>query len=179
MPEDLGWTGVPHWGWPDGEDSVFWVEGSVFEESGVLSHSVVKWDIVVLAPATEWMEKEDWVLVAQLDELFSSVLKEENVSIMERISNLEGVEGIGTLGSSSFLDLSWSESPLIHAIVEGDSLSEAHAFSGNEEVSLSHDDCGSWVSLREASKGTGADLFLSVIEEGWFFNDSEDVITKS
>lgn len=63
----------------------------------MLGHSGVEWDIIVLAPSTEWVEEEDWVLVAELKELFSSVLKEEDVSIMEGVSDLECVASIGIL----------------------------------------------------------------------------------
>ena len=43
------------------------------------------------------MEEEDWVLVAELEELLSGVLKEEDVAIMEGVSDLECVASIGIL----------------------------------------------------------------------------------
>lgn len=63
----------------------------------MLGHSGVEWDIIVLAPSAEWVEEEDWVLVAELEELLSSVLKEEDVSIMKGVSDLECVASIGIL----------------------------------------------------------------------------------
>ena len=57
MPHDLGGATVVHGGWPDGEDSVLWGEGSVTEESGVLGHTVGEGNIVILAPATERVEE--------------------------------------------------------------------------------------------------------------------------
>lgn len=120
-------------------------EGSVFEKGGVLSHSVIKWDIIILAPSTEWVKEEDWVFVSELDELLSGVLEEEAMSIVEWVSNLEGIDGIGSLLLNGVLDLLWSKSPLVHAIVEGDLLDESHLLSRDEEVSLLHDELGLWM----------------------------------
>lgn len=129
VPQDLGWASVVHWGWPDGEDDVLAWEGSILDEGGVLSHSVVEWDIIVLAPSTEWVKEEDWVLVSELDELLSGVLKEEDVSIVEWVSNLEGVDGVGSLLLSGLLDLLGGESVAVKAIVVGNLLDESHGLS--------------------------------------------------
>ena len=176
VPEDLSWTGVVHWGWPDGEDNVLRWEGSVLDEGSVLSHSVVKWDIIILAPSTEWVKKEDWVLVSELDELLSGVLKEEHVSIMKWVSHLEGIDGISALLLDLLLDLLWGKSPLVISIVEDNSLGESHALTRDEPISLGHKDLSLWMLWGEGTEGTGADLFLSVLEEDWLLNDSEDII---
>ena len=80
---------------------MFGFEGSIVEEGLMLLHSGVKRSIILLGPSTEWVQQEDWVLVTELQELFSGVLEEENVTVVEWISDLEGVDGI----SISFSDL--------------------------------------------------------------------------
>lgn len=97
VPQDLGGATVVHGRGPHGEDDVLGVEGSIVKESLMLGHAGVKGDIVILAPATERVEEKDRVLVSLLDELFTGVLKEENVSIMEGVADLEGVDGISIL----------------------------------------------------------------------------------
>lgn len=51
------------------------------------------------------MQEENWVLVAQFQELFSSILKEENVSVVEWVSDLESVEGITSSLLSDLVNL--------------------------------------------------------------------------
>ena len=174
VPHDLGGATVVHGGWPDGEDSVLWGEGSVTEESGVLGHTVGEGNIVILAPATERMEEEDWVSVALSDKLFTGVLEEEHVAIMERVSHLEGVDDISILLDDGGLDLLGGESVLVITVVEDGSADEAHGVTRDEEVSLGEDGLGLRVLLRHAAEGTGADLFLAVVEEYWVLDDSED-----
>ena len=94
----------------------------------MLSHSVVEWDIIILHPTTKWMEEEDWVLVSLLDELLSGVLQQEAMTIMEWVSNLEGVDGISSSLFSNIVDLLWGESVLVHTIVKFDVLGESHRF---------------------------------------------------
>ena len=178
VPQNLSWASVVHWGWPKSEDGVVIVEGSVLEESGVLSHSVVGWDIIVLAPSTEWVKEKDWVLVSLLDKLLSGILEEENVTIVEWVTDLEGVDGIGTLGLGSLLDLLGGKSPLVEVVVEGNSLDEVHGLSRDEEISLLHVNLSLGVLGGEGSESTGADLLLSVIEEAWLVDDSEDIVAE-
>ena len=92
----------------------------------MLGHTVGERDVIILAPATERMEKEDGIAVALSDELLTSVLEEEDVSIMEWVSDLEGVDDIGILLNNFSLDLSRSQSVLVIAVVEDGSGNEAH-----------------------------------------------------
>lgn len=94
----------------------------------MLSHSIVKWDVVILAPSSERVKEEDWVLETLLEELLSGVLEEENVTVVEWVSNLESVHGIGLLLLDLFANLGWGQSILVHAIVELDVLQKSHAF---------------------------------------------------
>lgn len=73
------------------------VDGAIVKESLMLEHAVLERDIIILAPATKRVKQEDGVLVALLDELFTGILEQEAVTIMEGVANLEGVDGIGTL----------------------------------------------------------------------------------
>ena len=92
----------------------------------MLGHTVSKRDVIILAPATERVEKEDRIAVALSDELLTSVLEEEDVSIVEWVSDLEGVDDVGILLDNFSLDLSRSQSVLVIAIVEDGSGNEAH-----------------------------------------------------
>ena len=105
---------------------MLWVEGAIAEESGVLSHTICEGHVVILAPATERVEEQDWVPVALCNELFTGVLEQEHVTIMERVSDLEGVDDIGVLLDDGGLDLLGGHSVLIVAVVEGGSGHEAH-----------------------------------------------------
>ena len=174
VPHDLGGATVVHWGRPHGEDGVLSVEGSVGEEGGVLGHALSEGNVVVLAPATEGVEEKDGVLVALLDELLTGVLEEEHVSVVERVSHLESVNGISASVDDLSLDLSGEHSVLVVAVVEDGSLGEAHGGSRNEEVSLSEDGLSAGVVLGHAAEGTGADLFLAVVEEDGVLDDGED-----
>ena len=176
VPQDLGGATVVHWRWPDGEDCVIWVEGSVVQEGLMLSHTVGEGNIVVLAPSTKRVKKEDWVAVSLADELFTGILKEKNVTIVEWVTDLEGVDNIGILLGDLFLNLLWHKAVLIVSIVEDGALGESHGGSRNEEVSLSEDGLGARVVGRHAAESTGADLFLAVVEEAWVLNDGEDII---
>ena len=141
----------------------------------MLGHSSVKRNIVILAPSAEWVEEEDWVLVSELDELLSGVLEEEHVSVVEWVSHLEGVAGIGVLGLDEGLDLSWGLSVRIDSVVKLNSLCESGS-SADKEISLGDDGLSLRVLRGPGTEGSGADLFLSVIEEDWLADDSEDVV---
>lgn len=179
VPEDFGGATVVHRRGPDGEDSVIRVEGSVVEEGLMLSHSEVKRNIIILAPATERMEEEDGVLVAQFDKLFTGILEEENVTIVERVADLEGIDGISLLFLDLLLDLVGGKSVLIESIVELNVFEERHGFSGYEEFTLSEDGGSAGVFLGEGTENTGTDFFLAVLEEGGLVDDSEDLVADS
>jgi len=122
------------------------------------------------------VEKQDWVFVSLGNELLTGVLQEENVAIVERVSDLEGIDDIGLLLNDSGLNLLRSESVLIVAIVKGGSLNEAHGLTTDQEVSLGEDGLGLGVVGRHAAEGTSADLFLSVVEEARVLDDGKDGI---
>jgi len=144
---------------------VIGVDGAIVEKSLVLLHAIIKGYIVVLAPATEGVEKKDGVLVALLEELLTRILEEENVTIVERVANLEGVHGVSTTGLNLVGDLGGSEAVLVHAVVKLDALSEVHGGTRDEPFTLFHDGLGTSVVGAEGAEGTGADLFLAVLEE--------------
>ena len=83
-------------------------------------------DIIILAPATKGVEEENWVLVSLFDELFTSVLEQENVTVVKRVAYLEGVYGISTTSFDEITDFAGSVSVLVHAIVESDAFGEVH-----------------------------------------------------
>lgn len=103
------------------------VEGAIIEQSLVLVHAHICGNVVVFAPSTKRMEKKNWVFETQLDELLTGVLQQENVSIVERISHLEGVNCVSALGLNLGLDLSGCQSEVVDTIVEMESLEETHA----------------------------------------------------
>jgi hypothetical protein len=105
---------------------VFRVKSSVIEQSLVLSHPVVKRDIIIFLPSSKWVEKENWVLETLLDELLSGIFKKQAMAIMKRVSNLECVDSISSSLISNFLDLSWQKSVLVQVIIILDSLGESH-----------------------------------------------------
>lgn len=149
------------------------VDGAVINESLMLLHAGTKRNIVIFAPSSEGVEEEDRVLVSLLDKVFSGLLKEEAMSIMEGVSNLEGEKGISTQGFGLSRDLSRSKSVLVHIVVPQNLLNEVHRFSRDQPVSLSHDVFSIRVRFLEASEGTGADFFLSVCEEDGLVNNSK------
>jgi len=149
------------------------VDGTVINESLMLLDSGAERDIVIFAPSTEGVEEEDRVFVSLLDEVFSGLLEEEAMSIMEGVSNLEGEEGISTHGLGLSGDLSGGHSVLVHLVVPHNLLNEVHGVSRDKPVSLSHDVFSVRVRYLEASEGTGADFFLSVFEEDGCVNNSE------
>ncbi len=106
---------------------MFGVEGAVIKQSLVLVHAHICWNVVVFAPSTKRMEKQNWVFETQLDELLTGVLQQENVSIVERISHLEGVNCVSALGLNLGLDLSGGQSEVVDTIIEVESLEETHA----------------------------------------------------
>ena len=123
------------------------VEGSIAEEGGVLGHTVCKGHIVVLAPATERVQKQDWVPVSLLDELFTGVFKEEHVAIVKWVPDLESVDNIGILLGDGSLDLLGRQSVLVITVVEHGSVDEAHGVATDEQVSLGEDGLGAGVVL--------------------------------
>ncbi len=174
VPQNFCGTTVIHRRGPYSEDSVLGVEGSVRKESSVLCHAFGERNIIIFAPATEWVKEQDGISITLFDKLFASVFEEEHVTVVERVSHLEGVHNISVfLGDLSF-DLRRKKSVLIVAVIEDWSLDEAHRRTGDEEVSLGKDSLGAWVLLRHATKCAGADFFLAIIEVDGVLDYCED-----
>ena len=110
------------------------------------------------------------------EKLFTGIFEEEDVAIVEWVTNLEGVDGISTAGLDLFADLVGSESVFVHTVVEVDSLGEVHAFSGDEPVSLSKDCFCFGVFGAEGAESTGTDFFLSILEEHWIVDNSKNIV---
>lgn len=129
VPQDLSWAAVVHWAGPHSEDNVFSWQGAVVDKSLVLSHTGVKGHVVVFAPTAERVQEQDGVLVALLDELFSSVLEQEHVAVVQGVAHLEAVDGIGTTGGDLFDNFAREESIMVQAIVELNAFKETGALS--------------------------------------------------
>lgn len=56
--------------------------------------------------------------MASLEELFSGVIEEKNVTIVKRVSYLESIYNISILLFHEFINLYWSESVLVEVIIE-------------------------------------------------------------
>jgi hypothetical protein len=151
---------------------VLGVDSAIVEESLMLVHAFLKRNVIVLAPATKRVKQEDGVLVALLDELFTGVVEQEAVTIVEGVANLEGVNGISILGLDQFRDFGRSVSVLVHAVVEGNALNKGHGRSRHEPWALGHDGLSTGVFARESTEDTGADFFLAVLEEDGLVNNS-------
>jgi hypothetical protein len=72
-------------------------ECSVIEEGLMLHHTFWEWDIIVFAPSTERVEEEDGVLVSCSLELNTCIFQEEAVTVVEGVTDLEGIASIGLL----------------------------------------------------------------------------------
>lgn len=94
----------------------------------MLLHAVVERHVIVLAPATERMQKKNRVRITCFNELLTRILKKENVAVMERVPNLEGVDNISIFLLDFGPDLSWHQSVLIVAVVKDWSCDETHGF---------------------------------------------------
>jgi len=153
-------------------------QGAIIDQSLMLLHTGVQWDVVILAPATKWVKQQDWVLVTSLHELLTGILKQKDVTIVQWVSDLEAVHGISTTLLHLLVDLSWGQSVLIKAIVVGDALEESGGFTGDKPVTLLHDGFSLGVLAGEATEGTGANLLLTVGEEAWLVDNSDDLIVE-
>jgi len=172
MPKHLSGASIEHGRRPDSEDDTFLREGAVVNESLMLLHSGSEGDIVILAPSTERVKEKDRVFVALSEEVLSGLLKHEAMSIMERVSHLEGKDSVGIHGFSPVVNLLRSQSVLVHAVIPHNFLDEAHGLSRDKEVSLLNNSSSVRVRCFEATKGTGGDLFLSVGVEHRLVDDS-------
>jgi len=154
---------------------VILTEGAVINEGLMLLNSGGERDIVVLAPSTEGVEEEDGVLVALLDELLTGVLKKEAMSVMEGVADLEGEDGIGASLDHLVVDLLGSHSVAIKSVAPLDVGDEFGGSSGHAPRSLLNDVLSHGVAVLEASEGSGADLFVPVLEEDGVVNNSNNL----
>ena len=129
VPQDLSWAAVVHGAGPHSEDNVFSWQGAVVDQSLVLSHTGVEGHVVVFAPTAERVQQQDGVLVALLDKLFSGVLKQQHVPVVQGVAHLEPVHGIGTTGRDLLDNFARQESVLVQAIVELNAFKETGALS--------------------------------------------------
>lgn len=176
VPEHFSRSTVVHGGWPNSEDNVFSGEGTIINKGLVLIHTGVKRNIIIFAPATERVEEKNWVLVSSLDQLFTGVLEQEAVTIMEGITDLEAVDSVSTTLLHLFVDLTGEESVLVETVVVADTFEEASGFTGDQPVSLFKNGLRFGVFDGEAAESTSADLFLSVSEEDGLVDNSEHLV---
>jgi hypothetical protein len=91
----------------------------------VLSHSGIKRCIIILGPSSKRVEQENGVLVASSQQLFSGVVEEENVSVVEWVSDLESVDSISLSLLNLVVDFLGCESVVVKAVVEFDLLDKS------------------------------------------------------
>lgn len=94
---------------------------------------------------------------------------------MEGVSHLEGVDSISVSLNHDSVDLLGGHSVFIESVIPHNSLGEVHGGSRDKEISLLHDSVGHGVVLGEGSESSGADLFLSVVEEFSTINNGNDI----
>jgi len=71
----------------------------------VLLHSVVEWHVIILAPASKRVQKKNRIFIPFFLELLTGIFKKENVTIMERVPDLEGINSISLHRVNLCLDL--------------------------------------------------------------------------
>lgn len=152
MPQDLSWATIVHGRGPDSQDCVLRHEGTIIEQSLMLSHSVVQGDVIVFTPSSKGMKEQDWILEAFGEELLACIIEHENVTVVKWVSNLESIDSVSTSIDDGLVHLCGRHSVLIHAIIELDILQEMHLFSRDEEITLRQDSFYFRMSLSECSK---------------------------
>lgn len=100
------------------------------------------------------------------------------MTIVKGVSYLESVDCVSPSLISDLLDLSRSQSVLIHAIIVCWRLGEPH-FARHKVVSLAVDSLNFRMFQRSRSKSFGADLLFAVIEELWVFDNGKNIIRPS
>ena len=92
----------------------------------MLLHAVVEWHVIILAPASKRVQKKNRIFIPLFYELLTGIFKKENVSIMQRVPDLEGINSISLHLVNLCFDLRRCQSVLIVAVVEFWSSHEAH-----------------------------------------------------
>lgn len=90
-----------------------WVEGAVIEKGLMLLHSGIKRSIVFFGPSSQGVEQENGVLVTLGEELVSGVVQQEDVSVVEGVSDLESIDNISISLGHEFVDSFGAESVLV------------------------------------------------------------------
>jgi len=124
---------------------MFGVNSAIVKESLMLSHTVSKRNIIILAPATKGMQKKDRVLEALLDKLLTGIIEQEAVTIVKGVADLESINGIGVLGLDKGRDFLGSIAILVHVVVEHNALGEVHRLTRHKPWALLHDRAGTSV----------------------------------
>ena len=74
------------------------VKSSIIKEGLMLMHASIKRNIIIFAPSTKRMKEEDGVLITLLKELLTGIFEKKHVAIMKRVTHLESIYGISSLG---------------------------------------------------------------------------------
>lgn len=178
VPEYLGRSTIIHRRRPNCKDSVVRNECAIVKQRLMLSHSVVQWNIVILAPSAERMKQQNRVLVPLGKQLLTRIIEHKHMTVMQWISHLEGIDCISIPVFDCFVDLLWRHSVMIHSVVELDISNEMHALARNEEVALCENSFDLRMRLAKRAKHAGRDLFFPVLKKDWLFNDGQQVIRK-
>ena len=72
-----------------------WVEHAGLEHLRMLQHTSVERDVVILGPAAERMQQKHGVLEAAIKQILMCLLHEQGMAIVDGITQLEGIHGIG------------------------------------------------------------------------------------
>ena len=82
------------------------------------------------------MKQKKRILVSEFQKLLTSVLQHDDVAIVERVADLEGVYGISAPGNNLIMNLSGCEPVLIKAVTEFDISDVSHAASAHQIITL-------------------------------------------
>ena len=98
---------------------------------------------------------------------------------MEWVSNLKGIDSICSSFFALVEYLLWSQTVLVHIVVESDLFGELHGLTRHKEVTLLVDPFNFLMFERTRAKRLGTNLFLSIVEELRFLDNSENIILMS
>jgi hypothetical protein len=154
---------------------VVWIEGAIVEESLMLTHSIVKWYVIIFHPASERMKQENWVL----DELLTGVLQKQTMPVVERITDLERIHSISTTLNRGIIDLLWRESVLIKPVTIGNLFHKLHPGSRDQPITLSLNILNLLVLQRSCSECFAAYFFLTIRIKLRVFDHSQDLIVPA
>ena len=117
------------------------------------------------------MDQQNRIFVALLYEVFPGVIKDKNISVVQRLIKLHGVDNISLFSCDLFYDLLRREPVLIHAIIEIQVSKEPHAGACNQEFTLYQYFLCSFMLVRHDSESPGTNFFSPIfIKLGFFKN---------